>query len=134
MTRIDSPLSLNRSYVLPAFSMLKRSGNLKELLAVGKSWCCLQVYRVQALACMFAQAQPEGCTLYACSHGDHSFFRQTPSGLRRPDWDFNTQGSRGGNPGLEVSTPFGVAAFVAPVLTVLKERGKPAFLTASRSC
>src|SRR5688572_8395668 len=41
--------------------------------SVGKSCCCLQAYRVQALACVFAQAQPKGCTLYACSHGDHSF-------------------------------------------------------------
>ena len=38
--------------------------------------------RVQALACVFAKAQPKkGCTLYASCHGEH-YYPMSPS-LRR---------------------------------------------------
>ena len=66
------------------------------------------MYRVQALACVFAQAQPKGCTLYACSHGDHPFpdrLLQSCDEINVPF--FLTRGFKA-NPGLKFANAFSV--------------------------
>src|SRR5687768_14255880 len=67
---LQNPLGV----ILSLASGVQRSPNRSARWSLSeKKLLCLQAYRVQALACVFAQAQPKGCTLYACIHGDRSF-------------------------------------------------------------